>query len=356
MRRDLRRGLIFLLSTSLIFIWIMIGFELDTYFSHKQVKDDAPSKVEKRTRIGLSLGTLKEDRWLKDSELLQEKAMDYGVDLLVLNANNDDNDQLTQVKYLIKQGIDVLMLVPTDYKMAVEAVKLAKSKGIPVISYDRLVRNANVDFYISFDNFKVGALMAEQIMRMPDVENIFIVNGAKTDYNTKLIKEGYDSVLAPYVEEGRVQIISEHWAPNWVKEHAFDYTEGLLKAKTPVDAVIAGNDSLADAVYEALSQFRKTDEVYLVGQDADLTACQRVVEGTQLMTVYKPIDLLVTTAIETALKLAKKETVYTTQSIHDGSYEVKCFLLSPIPVTRENMEETVIKDGFHLREEIYLEP
>lgn len=356
MRRDLRRVLIFILSTALIFIWIMIGFELDTYFSQKQEKEESPSNVENRIRIGLSLGTLKEDRWLKDSELLQEKAMAYGVDLLVLNANNDDNDQLTQVKYLIKQGIDVLMLVPTDYKMAAEAVKLAKSKGIPVISYDRLVRNANVDFYISFDNFKVGALMAEEIMRIPEVKNIFIVNGAKTDYNTKLIKEGYDSVLGPYVEKGQVRIISEHWAPNWVKEHAFDYTETLLKAKIPVDAVIAGNDSLADAVYEALSQFRQTEEVYLVGQDADLTACQRVVEGSQLMTVYKPIDLLVTTAIETALKLAKNERVYTEQTINDGTYEVNCFLLSPIPVTRENMEETVIKDQFHLKEEVYLKP
>lgn len=355
MKLEIKKMLIFILTSVLILLLTMIGFEAYTYITRVTIQDPLVLESEDTLKIGLSLGTLKEDRWVKDSELLQAKAAGYGVELITLNANNDDNDQLTQVKYLLDQGIDVLMIVPNDFENAVEAVQLAKSRGIPVISYDRLVRNANVDLYISFDNVKVGQLMAERIVQDPSIENLLIVNGAKTDYNTKLIKEGYDSVLKPYIDSGKIKLIDEQWAPNWVREYAFEYTEGILKEKIPLDAVIAGNDSLAEAVYEALSEYRVIHEVTLVGQDADLTACQRIVEGTQAMTVYKPIEELVTTAIEMSILLANGKPFKAETKINDGIYNVNCVLLNPIAVDANNMDKTVVQDGFHLKESIYRE-
>ncbi len=353
MKPSVRKNIIAVLLFTLSALLVMIAYEANIYMKSDKENTTKIVPIEQPIKIGLTLGTLKEDRWIKDSELLQAKAAEYNVELIVLNANNDDNDQIDQVKYLIKQDIDVLMIVPTDFKTAAEAVTLAKNKSIPIISYDRLVQNADVDLYISFDNFKVGQLMAQRLVEDEDIENILIINGAKTDYNTSLIKEGYDSILTPYIEQGRIEIIEEYWADNWLKEKAFDYTEAILKDGYNIDAILSGNDSLAEGAFEALSEYRLSGIVGLVGQDADLTACQRIVEGNQLMTVYKPINELVTVAIEMGIKLAKKEKIITQTTMNDGTYEVKCVFLDPIAVDKQNIDSTIIKDGFHLKADIY---
>ncbi len=304
-------------------------------------------------RIGFSLGTLKEERWIKDRDILMSKVRELDGDIIIQNANNDDQDQLKQVRYLLDQGIDVLVIVPNDLEKASYAVEMAKRQGVKVISYDRLVLKSDVDLYISFDNEMVGELMANYAVgRMPK-GNFLIINGAKSDYNTELIKRGYDRVLQPFIEEGRIKVIEEEWAPNWMKEFAFNVTDQLLQDKYHIDAVIAGNDGLADGVIEALSEHRMAGKTVVVGQDADLAACQRIVEGTQLMTVYKPIEKLADATAKMAIKLAKGEYIDTKSTIHDGRYTVPYFILEPIAVHKENMDATIIKDGFHRQDEVY---
>lgn len=307
----------------------------------------------KKIKIGFSLGTLKEERWIKDRDILMAKAKEMGAEVIVQNANNDDQDQLEQVKYLLRQGIDVLIIVPNDLNKATYAVELAKKQGVPVISYDRLVLNSNVNLYITFDNVKVGELMAKSISKNIDTGNLLIINGAKTDNNTKMIKQGYDKVLKPLIADGRINIVGEEWAPNWMKEYAFKVVDEALQKKTKIDAVIAGNDSLAEGAIEALSEHRMAGNVIVAGQDADLTACQRIVEGTQLMTIYKPIDKLAESTIKMAIKLVKNEPLKVDNYIFDGRYEVLYYVLEPITVTKSNIDDTVIRDGFHLRNEVY---
>lgn len=308
---------------------------------------------EKRIKIGFSLGTLKEERWIKDRDILMAKAREMGAEVIVQNANNDDQDQLKQVKYLLQQDIDVLIIVPNDYNKASYAVELAKKQGVKVISYDRLVMNANVDLYITFDNVKVGELMAKSIAENLDTGNVLIINGAQTDNNTKMIKQGYDKVLKPMIAEGKIDIIAEEWAPNWMKEYAFKVVDEVLQKKIKISAVIAGNDSLAEGTIEALSEHRMTGRVLVAGQDADLTACQRIVEGTQLMTIYKPIEKLAEATIEMAVKLVENEPLNIEEYINDGSYDVKYFVLEPTAVDKSNIDNTIIRDGFHLKSEIY---
>ena len=321
----------------------------DAYASNGNANTVDDSKI----KIGFSLGTLKEERWIKDRDILMAKARDLNADIIVQNANNDDQDQLKQVKYLLEQDIDVLIIVPNDLNKAAKAVELAKKHGVPVISYDRLVLNANVDLYITFDNVKVGELMARRIGKIMKSGNLLIINGAKTDNNTKMIKQGYDKILKPLVEAGKINIIGEEWAPNWLKEYAFKVVDDTLQKNIKIDAVIAGNDSLAEGVVEALSEHRKTGEVLVIGQDADLTACRRIVEGTQLMTIYKPIEKLAEATIEMAIKLVKKEPLNVNEFINDGRYDVKYFVLDPTSVDKENINETIIRDGFHIKEEVY---
>ena len=318
------------------------------------IDNDKQDTGEKRKiKIGFSLGTLKEERWIKDRDILMAKARELGAEIIVQNANNDDQDQLKQVKYLLEQGIDVLIIVPNDYYKSADAVDLAKRQGIPVISYDRLVLNANVDLYITFDNVKVGKLMASSLLEKMKLGNLLIINGAKNDNNTSMIKEGYDKVLKPYVAGGEINIVGEEWAPNWLKEYAFSVVDAALQKDTKIDAIIAGNDSLAEGAIEALSEHRLTEKIIVIGQDADLGACQRIVEGTQFMTIYKPIEKLAESTVEKAIKLVERKPLDIAETIFNGKYNIPYYVLEPIAVKRSNIDSTIIRDGFHLKDDVY---
>ncbi len=327
------------------------------YTLHFSKDQQGPSgDYDSPVRIGFSLGTLKEERWLRDRDIVMAKVQEMGGEIIVLNANNNDRDQLEQVRYLLEQDIDVLIIVPNDLHKAAAAVELAKKQGVKVISYDRLVFNAAVDLYISFDNERVGELMAQAILEKVPDGNILIINGATSDHNTEQIKAGYDRALHDSIKAGRVRIVDEQWSPNWMKEYAFSVADQLLReGGQHIDAVICGNDSLAEGVIEALSQYRLAGQVYVVGQDADLSACQRVVEGIQLMTVYKPIENLADAAARAAMQLSRGEKPQTTErAIYNGLQNVPFYVLEPIAVYRENMDSTIIKDRFHLAEEVYI--
>ncbi len=339
-----------------IILAIILYFILKELYFSKDKETSLQNRIEivdNKVKIGFSLGTLKEERWIRDRDILMAKVKELGADIIVQNANNDDQDQLKQVRYLLNQRIDVLILVPNDLEKAAAAVEMAKKQGVKVISYDRLVLKSNVDLYISFDNERVGELMAQYALNYASGGKVLIINGATSDNNTKMIKEGYDKVLQPKVNKGLVTIVSEEWAPNWMKEYAFRVTDELLQKNIVIDAIIAGNDGLADGAIEALSEHRMAGKTVVVGQDADLAACQRVVEGTQLMTVYKPIERLAEVTANIAIILAKGEEPITLNSIYDGKYNVPFYILEPIAVDRNNIDETILKDGFHMRDEVY---
>jgi len=340
---------------SLLIILLLLVYLIVTNYQLKLTNifdKEGANKADDPIKIGFSLGTLKEERWIKDRDILMAKVKELGAEIIVLNANNDDQDQLKQVKYLLEQDIDVLIIVPNDLKKAADAVELAKNQGVKVISYDRLVLNSDVDVYLSFDNVQVGELMAKHVLTKIVEGNILIVNGPESDHNTIMIKEGYDKILNPLIRNGNINVVNEEWAPNWLKEYAFEVVDNYLQ-EGQIDAVIAGNDGLADGVIQALSEYRLAGQTIVVGQDADLAASQRIVEGTQDMTVYKPIEKLADAAAKMAIKLAIGENLEIADTIYDGKYYVPYYALEPIAVTKENIDSTIIKDGFHLRNAIY---
>lgn len=348
------KALVTILLTFVLVILIFYVIEDLGRTDYKKVNSGIQSTEDKRKiKIGFSLGTLKEERWIKDRDILMAKAREKNAEIIVENANNDDNDQLEQVKYLLNQGIDVLIIVPNDNFKSADAVSLAKKQGVPVISYDRLVLNENEDLYISFDNVKIGQLMASALVDKVKDGNILIINGAKNDNNTAMIKEGYDKVLKPYVTSGKINIECEEWAVDWLKEYAFDVVDQEVQKNPKINGIIAGNDSLAEGAIEALSEHRLTNNVTVIGQDADLSACQRIVEGTQYMTVYKPIDKLAEATVNMAIKLVNKKPLNTNKTIFNGKYNVPYYVLDPIAVTKENMDSTIIKDGFQLKDDVY---
>jgi len=309
---------------------------------------------ESRILIGLSIDSYVQERWQRDRDIFVARAKELGAEVLVQNANNEHQEQMKQVKYLIDQGIDILVIIPHDAEASAEAVRMANKAGIKVISYDRLVRNGGVDLYISFDNVRVGEIKAEALVEKVPKGNYLIIKGAPTDYNTEMLYQGYLSVLREYIRNGDIRIVGETSAIDWAYEDAFKCVEEILEDGVEINAIIASNDTLAHAAIEALSEKRLAGKVAVVGQDADLAACQRVVEGTQLMTAYKPIDKLAKAAAEAAVKMVKGEDLDTNETIFDGTYRVPYYKIEPIAVTVDNMMDTIVKDGFHRLEDIFI--
>ena len=315
---------------------------------------DAGEPKEDRVVIGFAMDTLVHERWLRDRDIFVAKAKELGAEVILQIAYSDSQEQEKQVQYLLDQGIDVLVIVPHDAVSAAGMVKKAKDRGVKVISYDRLIKNANVDLYISFDNIKVGELMGQAAVSQSPAGNYLFLNGSESDNNSSMLREGYLSMLEPGIQSGDIHVVGETWAKDWLYESALAYMEEVMDADTKIDAIIAGNDTLAGAAVHVLTEKRLAGQVTVVGQDADLDGCQRVVEGTQYATVYKAVDLEATKGAEFAVALANGSPIHANATINDGRYEVPSYEIEPMLVTKDNMMDTIIKEKFHSMEDIYM--
>jgi D-xylose transport system substrate-binding protein len=340
--------------TIIIGIIIFLAVLLSAFFIFFSKNKSGEKTNNDKIVIGFSMDTLAHERWLRDKEILVTKANELGAEVVIQTANSNSAEQEKQVNYLLDQNIDVLVFVPHDKDTAANIIKNAKNKGVKVISYDRLAKKANADLYISFDGYKVGQLMGQAALENIPSGNYLILNGSKTDNNAFMLNEGYKKVLNESINSGKIKIINEIWIANWLYENALSVVESTLNSNKNIDAIIAGNDTLAGAAINALSEKRLAGKITVVGQDADLDGCQRVVEGTQNASVYKPIETLAKVTAEYAVKLAKGESIKTPDTINDGKYEIPYYKIEPVLVTKNNMVDVIIKNQFHLLEEVYM--
>lgn len=306
--------------------------------------------------IGLSLDTLKEERWQTDRDLFVSKIGDLGADVLVQAANSDDTRQIQDIQALISRKVDLLLIVPHNGAAMAKGVRLAHEAGIPVISYDRLITGEPVDLYISFDPVRVGEQQAQylvDIFKGKGRKKIVRILGAKTDNNAVLMKVGQDRILAPYIKSGDFTIVHEDWADNWKPENAKKITQAAITRVGQFDAVLAANDGTAGGAIQALSEEGLAGKVVVTGQDAELSACQRIAAGTQAMTIYKPLKKLAGLAAEIAVKMARGKPIVAKDELDNGAGMVPSILMPVYTVTKDNLADTVIKDGFHTREEVY---
>ncbi len=310
-----------------------------------------------RPLIGLSMDTLKEERWQSDKDLFLKKAGELGADVVVQSANSDDTRQVSDVQSLITQEVDALVIIPHNGEAMAKAVNLAHEAGIPVLSYDRLITGCDLDLYITFNNMKVGELQAKFLAdRLPASGKLRLIRiyGAKTDNNAKLFKQGQDNILQPLIAAGKVEVLHEDWAEDWKPESAKKIANAAItKVGHNFDAILASNDGTAGGAIQALTEEGLAGKVVVTGQDADLAACQRIVNGTQTMTIYKPITHLAAKAAEIAVKLAQRKPLIAKDEIDNGKLPVPSILLDIVAVTKDNLRETVIKDGFRKETDVY---
>ncbi|MFC4319986.1 sugar ABC transporter substrate-binding protein [Litchfieldia salsa] len=316
--------------------------------------DDKLISDPNKVFIGFLLDTLQEERWYKDKELFEGEVDKLGGRVKTLAANGLDDVQFKQAELLIEEGVDVLVVVPHDAEVSAAIVDLAHEAGVKVISYDRLIKNAQVDYYVSFDNVKVGELQAAEIVKNKSVGQFAYIGGAESDNNAVLFRQGAMNVLQPLIDNGDIRLVFDQYTDGWDPAIAEQNMVQALKANgNQIDAVVAANDGTAGGVINALSTVGLAGKIPVSGQDAELAGVQRVVEGTQTMTIYKSINQLAAQAAEMAVKVAKGEDIATDGAVNNGEVDVPSILLAPIAVTKDNVRETVIKDGYLKEEEVY---
>jgi D-xylose transport system substrate-binding protein len=251
--------------------------------------------------------------------------------------------------------VDVLIVAPHNGEIAASIVEKAHAAGVPVISYDRLIKNSEPDLYVSHQVVKMGEMQADYALKHVPKGNYVLIGGAPTDNNAMLLRQGQENILKPAEARGDIHIISNQFAKDWKPDEAQRITEdSLTKTKNDVQAIVASNDGTAGGAISALEAAGiAPGKVLVTGQDAQLDAVQRVAKGTQTMTIYKPIKPLADSAVDSAVKLARGEALNAPDKINNGKVDVPSILQEPQAVDKENLDATIIKDGYHKCEDVY---
>lgn len=309
---------------------------------------------KKTVNVGLLIHSYDRERWENDRDYFINKVEELGGEVMVEVADNDADKQLEQAKSLLSKGAEILVVIPVDQFAASEIVKEAHSREVKVISYDRLIKNCKLDYYVSTDNVKIGELQANYLTRIKPVGKYALIGGAKTDNNSIFLALGQMNELAPLIEKGDIEIVYNEFTNEWGEDEGYEHAQNILKLGKEIDAIIAGNDAIAMGVIKALREAGKEGDVLIAGMDADLENLQEIVAGHQTCTVYKPYEKLATTAADLAIKLGRgEEGERTFQTISNGERLVPAVFHDGMIVNRENLNLTIISEGYQKEEEIY---
>ena len=318
------------------------------------------------SKIALLLPESKTSRYEShDRPEFEEKVEDICEDCEIIysNANQSTSQQQSQAEAALTQGADVLVFDAVDATAVGSVVQKANEEEVPVVSYDRLILGVPIDYYISFDNVKVGELQGETLSKKLKEEGspsgpIVMINGSPTDPNAGQFKEG---ATKTFEKEG-VKVAKEYDTPDWSPDKAQSEMEQAITAlgKNGFAATYAANDGTAGGAIAAMkSAGIEPASKPTTGQDAELEAIQRILAGEQFMTVYKAIEPEAYATAEIAVALAEGEEIpsgLVNGKVDNEAEEVESVLLEPVAVTKDNINDTVVKDGFWSASEICTGP
>jgi D-xylose transport system substrate-binding protein len=289
-------------------------------------------------------------RWeTQDRRYLADAFKKAGVPYTIVNAQGDPATQRSQADQALTNGAKVILLVDLDPGSGAAIINTAHARGAKVIDYDRLTLGGKADYYISFNNETVGKLQGQGLVKCLGGSGKPVVaelNGAPTDNNATLFANGYNSVLDPLYSSGKLTKGPNQSVPEWDNQKALTIFEQMLQQKNnKIDGVLAANDGLANSVISALNA-RKLGKKPVTGQDATAEGIQHILAGEQCMTVYKPIKQEADAAAKVAIALAKKQQPQASDKTANKGTSTPSVLLTPLSVTKDNINDTVIKDGF----------
>lgn len=306
-----------------------------------------------KIKIGFILSTLQEERYAKDKKYFEDKVAALGGEVVFASANNSEQEQLAKVENILSQGVKALVIQPVNSKAASSFVELAHKDNVKVIAYDRIINNAPLDLYVTQDSYKVGVLEAEAAVALTKGKgNYVILRGESGHSVANEITRGVEDTLK---KSPGIKVVVNQAHPGWSGDLAMKTVENALTVnKNKIDAILANNSGMANGAVQALLEQKLTGKVFVAGADADLTAMKNLVADRQQFEVLKAIQPLAEAAAEAAVRLAKSEEVKS-ESLVDGGAGFKVPVINtPVyPIQKADIEEKIIKTGFHSRESIY---
>jgi D-xylose transport system substrate-binding protein len=308
---------------------------------------------DSKKKIGFLIRTYTIDRCAKERDYFVQRANELGVEVVIANANDNDKLQIEQGIEMIKNGVDVLVIFPVNGLTAAQIVREAKKHNVKVIAYESLIQNCSLDYFVTANNEKGGELMTEYIVKKVPKGNFILIGGDKADKNAVLIKKGQHKILDPLVKQGNIKIIYDVYADWTADEGYYEIMCALNLSGIKPDAIIASNDGLASGIALALSDEGLSGELPLTGLDGELAAFQRIVKGSQSVTIYKPFKKQAYVAAELAVNLSKGQKPDNIKSeIFNGLLSVPTYLVEPIVIDKTNIND-LIKEGVFSEKEIF---
>jgi D-xylose transport system substrate-binding protein len=315
-------------------------------------------------RIGLSFSDFSTERWPREQELLTRLGYDRGAQVISQVANHDVRLQNEQIRNMVQQGVNALVIVAENGDTAADAAAAAHDAGVKVIAYDRLIKTPKIDAYLSFDNVEVGREQAAGVLKVQNSGNFVMLGGSPADNNAILLRNGQMEVLKPLIDKGQVRVVADQWVENWDAATARQIMENVLAAvNNKVDAVVASNDATALGALQAL-QGHGLAGVPVSGQDATAAGCASIVNGGLAVTVFKDVRRLSPMAIDLAIDLVRgvKTGPVSQLKMFDLAAlalnkkltgQAPCFFLPVVPVDKDNVYDVVVKSGFQAWDDVY---
>ena len=309
---------------------------------------------ETKTLVGFSIDTLAIERWQRDLDVFMARARELDADVIVQNSGNSVEVQKKQLMYLLDKNVDVVVVVAKAADSLKDEIEKIRAKNIPVIAYDRLILNTKIDLYITIDSEKVGAIMGNELQKIAPLKNWLCILGPQEDNNMPMLLKGLRGSIKNSLPVINEIFYTQGWNYDLSRQKMLDV---ITSGKIP-DAIICGNDAVADSVISVLQAYYPDRHIPICGQDADIAACQNIVRGVQDFTVYKPIVELSKTAAEISVRVARGEKIQSLpnlKSIDNNFAEIPALLLNPVLVTKNNIDSIIIDSGFHTYGEVYME-
>lgn len=343
------------LKLKILFFFLLLTFSFSSCKKKSSLSEEKKvfESTSQALTIGFSIDTLAIERWQRDIDIFINKVRELGGNVIVQNAGNSTEEQNRQLLYLLERNVDAIVILPKDAQSLTDTIQKIRANNIPVISYDRLTRNADINLYLTIDSEKVGEYMASELLRRTRGQLWYCILGPEEDFNMTLIKNGIDRIL----RTTDVHINKFFYTEGWNYDLSYKEAVRMIRDEDLPDAIICGNDAIAVSVIQALGKYYPETHIPICGQDADIAACQYIVQGKQDFTIYKPIIQLAEFAAECAVHLAKKEKIdtknYKTRPIYNGFADIPAIWLDPVYVDKYNLDKVIIDSGFHSASSIY---
>jgi len=308
----------------------------------------------KTAKVGILIHSYENQRWEKDKNYLVDNLTKQGAEVMLEVAENNQQKQIDQAAEMIKNGAQVLIVVPINQDGAAKIVEMAHDEGVKVIAYDRMINGCKLDYYISANSTQIGELEAAYLTSLKPQGRYALICGSKYDNNSMRLFLGQINTLQPFMEKGDIQVVYSEFTEDWTPEQGKIHARLALDQSTDtLTAIITGSDAIADGVLQVLKERGLEGKIMVAAQDAELDNIQAIMNGTQTCDVLKPLKEMASITADLAVSLALEKPLtmkFTTES--NGKALVKSILIDAILVHKNNIESTVVASGFHTAAEL----